>query len=216
MLAMVAEAPELHVTSCPLTLLLGISLLGVFAGCGDQATQQAGDRPEVRFRIDETEGTVNGGGLGDSARQVRKALGKDASPSKSGDDAPLDAPLDLTFPASFKCPRLGEYSALRYSSVSFALDGEVCLVWVTGEDAATQRGVRPGDALEAAEEAYPELRCGKTDVGSDEEVLEPACWGRMSSGVYVWFGGDPIDNIEMATVPLLATERPGDSRFPPD
>ena len=71
---------------------------------------------------------------------------------------------------------------------------------VNAEGARVDGGrVTIGDQLEPAEAAY-RLRCGTANEGSEYEHF-PACTGKIARNRYVWFGGEPIRNVTLATTP---------------
>jgi hypothetical protein len=73
----------------------------------------------------------------------------------------------------------------------------VAVIDVVARGAATSRGVAAGDRIAQAKEAYPELRCGTIHDGQDR-----ACAGKIGKRRFIWFGGDPIEAIAVADVPL--------------
>jgi hypothetical protein len=114
---------------------------------------------------------------------------------------PLKAPKDVSGPGSgWECSShrkgiLAKSFVLRYDVVSFAIDrGNVCSVIVTEKRASTLRGVGIGDPLRVAKRAYPWFDCG---IPYGYGGVVPACAGRTAWGVNIWFGGHPIDVIEV-------------------
>jgi hypothetical protein len=160
-----------------------------------------GDAPE-RHRINEQTATYRGIGLGNSRRQVTAALGK-ADPFRNDPAAPLRRP-DANLAPAFDCktgqrrgPHWGE--TLRYEQVTFIMDGgRVCDFIVTEAGAATNRGVAIGDQLEDSEAAYSDIKCGIANEGSEYPQF-PYCAGYLGPRRFIWFGGDPIDTIQMNT-----------------
>ncbi len=85
----------------------------------------------------------------------------------------------------------------RYAGLLvLAKDGLVEGIMVTTPDATTRDGLAMGDDLQSAKARYPGLRCGSVTRESGRQY--PACAGQVSSGVWVWFGGDPIANITVS------------------
>jgi hypothetical protein len=84
---------------------------------------------------------------------------------------------------------------LRYPDVAlYFVDSRLVAFMLTSPGAHTRRGVGIGTPLATAKRRYPELRCGVSGAGF------PACNGRVrNGGRYVWFGGDPVENITLST-----------------
>ena len=73
---------------------------------------------------------------------------------------------------------------------------------VTEHDAVTRRGVRVGDSQQDARHAYPRLQCGHRDA-SDERPATDYCRVHLASGLWLWFGQDPIQTIAITqTIPV--------------
>lgn len=164
-----------------------------------------GGRPIL---IEEHRGKI-GVGLRDSAAKVRQALGPPAPRSQNRLVIPLDADDHLHgIPSS---PAYGgrRTRLLVYRKVAFTLvDGRVVGLDIIDRRARTRRDVRVGDSLSLVRRAYPELRCGEGDAGSDEPVPFPFCTGRTGRGVYAYFGADyrkagtPVTNVTFYTRPI--------------
>ena len=89
----------------------------------------------------------------------------------------------------------------RYERVAFGFHCGKLLWLVTNEPGAeTSRGVAIGDPLADAAAAYPEAVCGT--AGSEESGEYDACRVQLSPRRFIWFGGDPITTIELASVPF--------------
>ncbi len=175
------------------------------AACGDD--QQRDEPPEQpALRIDETDGTVEGVGIGDGRAAIERVFG-DAPPGKDTDPStPIGIePSDLTLAGSGRpCPDTrGQEVNLRYRGVAFfGYESGICEVTVTSEEAKTLRGLSPGDPIAEVEDLYPELACGETKVSADAGSPEPACWGEAGEGVHLWIGGDPINQVSLAEGPI--------------
>ena len=98
-------------------------------------------------------------------------------------------------------------TALRYRDVFFftCKSGTSCArrvgaILISGSRAATTRGVGIGDPLERAQRTYG-LKCASTKLGGDL-AEHRYCSGRTGPGVLSYFGGDPIDDIEIALAPF--------------
>jgi hypothetical protein len=183
-------------------LVIPASLI-TLAGCGGDN----GDRGETsnpKLAVDERNGTVEGVGLGDRDARIEQVFGKAPRYSIYEDSTPIGVdPPDLTLAAEGGCKPQGRENALRYRGVSFdSYDGIACDVTVTSEGGATRRGLQPGDPISRADELYPKLECGETNVSSDSTAFEPACWGKLGKATYMWVGGDPIDNLSFVDRPI--------------
>jgi hypothetical protein len=158
-------------------------------------------------RIDELHGRYDGVRIGDPQAKVERRLGKAPAWHIVDDTAPLGVDQSDIAGASGRCrlPGQDKYAHdefLRYEAVSiWAPEGRACSFQVTAPDAVTSRGVRIGDDLDNAMAAYPELFCGTANEDT-EYATYPYCKGRLPSGVYLWFGGDPISDIEFGHSPL--------------
>jgi hypothetical protein len=87
---------------------------------------------------------------------------------------------------------------LRYEDVQFTVyDDSVQDLSVAGSGVETTRGVGIGDDLDVVRAAYPTLRCGRANEGSEYERYE-FCTGRVNDRLWIWFGGDPVDSITVA------------------
>ena len=67
--------------------------------------------------------------------------------------------------------------------------------------ARTLAGVGLGDPLDAAEAAYPNIRC---DVQNRDGEYVPYPYGttKLGDGPHIWFGQDPIRSITLLATPL--------------
>lgn len=165
-------------------------------------------RPHARV-IDEQRGTYRRAGLLQSRGDVIGALGQPVAVGHSGEYTPVGRTPGPNFhPGAGTC-RIAEapsprgFLSLRYPTSSFTFArSAVCSVFVVDPAAATQRGVGIGDRLSQAKDAYPGIRCSRHLYENDEGVAYinfPYCFDRVARSRYLWFGGDPIDTIELST-----------------
>lgn len=166
--------------------------------------------PRRGGKIDERAGTYRGVGLGDAPDTVTRALGRPAHWSTNEPVVPLGVDfldtstgpssesLDVKFPGG---------PVLRYEDVFFFpckrgtdCSGRVGGFAVTAPGAETREGVAIGDDLDEAKQKY-DLKCGTANEGTEDEEFE-VCAGEVAPRRYLYFGNDPIDDIEMAVVPL--------------
>lgn len=173
-------------------LVAGVLIVGM-VGCGGGGGSEAPKR-EV---IDERNGTYRGVALGTSTREdIVRRLGE---PDEEG--GTLIGPIggDGNTAAGYAGCRGRRQQNLRYQEVGFWIGGGVVCLWSTIEEgAATTRGVAIGDPLSAAEEAHSRLDCGVRGRFSEYPVV-PYCTGKLGPRRFIWFGGDPIETIEMNT-----------------
>jgi hypothetical protein len=150
--------------------------------------------------------TYAGIGIGATIADVRAAYGDPESTetpaAPAGADrmrGPMSIPLPDTVPTE---PPLDEPPPLlRYREVAFLTDGmHVFAVLIEDPEAVTEKAVSVGDDLERADAEYG-LTC-TTARGWSEDDVYPACFGRLGGDRYVWFGGDPIENVSFGNVPL--------------
>jgi hypothetical protein len=175
-------------------------------GCGSGS--EVGKAPE-RQLIDEEQGTYRGVGLGDGNREVLEELGptevtRDGQTGgvqlvNGGDHGAANLKINSI---NGKPPR---QEFIGYREANFLLFAPrhvnrwvVHDVRVGRDGAATSRGVAIGDTLQEAEAAYPEIDCATANEGT-EYATYPFCAGELATGRNIWFGGDPIDIIELNT-----------------
>jgi hypothetical protein len=169
-------------------VLLGVALL-VYRGTDDGGSDS--------LVVDEQQGSYRGVALGASREDAEDALGK--APPWTGDD-PL-GPLEPGWQRG--APRgaliVGTLDALRYPRVAAHLaDGQVVELIVAEPGAKTTRDVGVGDRLAAVRRAYPDLPCGT--VRSGQAGRFPYCGGQIAGNRWLWFGGDPVGSITLASV----------------
>jgi len=174
----------------------------MLTACGSEV----GGAPE-RPRVDEAQGTYRGVGLEASAGEVIATFGK-SPPLRNDPVIPLGSDLgELAIPWHPPCPAgPGRIRVLRYRWVSFGLlNNRVCEMIVAEDGAATQQDVAVGDSLDEAADAFPHFQCGDEYAGEGlfgNEATVPYCSGKVAEQRYLWFGGDPVNVIEMNTRPL--------------
>ena len=205
---------------------LAVLVVVSVGGCADDDRPSDGAGPTRQMKatadippkdaIDEDAGTFRGVGFGHGRRKAVGAFG-DTAPIRGRPITPLGRKQqDIHSAPAFNCwtrdDFWGPVDWLLYEDVSFFLaSGAICEFTVIEEGAATKRGVAIGDPLADAERAYPELECGVVDYGREHTDLAPTCVGRLGPlrrrqqpnsdrgdpGRWIWFGGDPIDTIQM-------------------
>lgn len=171
-------------------LLLGIALL-VYRGTDEN---RSGSRV-----VDEESGSYRGVELGGSREDAEDELG-DAPPWTGTQPlGPLEPGWQQGAPRGAMI--VGSIEALRYPRVSVHLaDGEVVELIVAEADGKTTRNVGVGDRLAAVRRAYPDLPCGRISQG--QTARAPYCGGQIAEERWLWFGGDPVRSITLASVQL--------------
>ena len=177
--------------------VLGV-LSSLLVACGGESLPEGGV-------IDLRAGTYEGVGIGDTPDQVRAEFGQPSTSEKGAQPSGAD---EFRGPTSFRSwpdpdPGRGFVPppAYRYPHVAFFDDGSdrISVVMVIAPGAATPEGVAIGDSLDSVRGVYP-VRCGE-DFGAGEPPY-PACVGRLGAERWVWFGGDPIENITIGRFPM--------------
>src|SRR5687768_8807682 len=134
--------------------------------------------------IDEIAGTYRAVGIGDPVSAVRRVFG----PQRSAGDYEPHSPLRHPEGGGYDGPsvlQFGDYDpfgpTLRYYDVVFFFKGRegVGAFEVVEPGTTASRGVRIGDPLAAADEAYPELECGTVNEDTEYERY-PACAGKLA------------------------------------
>lgn len=156
--------------------------------------------------VDLRAGTFEGVGIGDTPGEVREAFGEPPASDEQG--AQPSGAGQFRGPTSFRSwpdpnpgPGFVPPPVYRYPHVAFFDDGfgRISALAVIAPGAATLEGVAIGDPLETVEGLYA-VRCGE-DFGAGEPPY-PACVGRLGAERWVWFGGDPIENITIGRFPM--------------
>jgi hypothetical protein len=100
---------------------------------------------------------------------------------------------------------------MRYRGVSYGLAGPtVCEIVITDGRARTKRGLRIGDSWERARKLYPDFVCAEAHITGEHPRDDfRFCTGRTRPGLYAWFGGDPVDLIDIGRgrFPLTGVDR---------
>ena len=183
-----------------------VAAILLFAATGCQAlTRDEPQAPERRLQvIDEEAGSYRGVRFGDSPRELQRRLGprKPAGPNEPV--VPVAAGADTKGPTYIGMPdpsRPGRFRAYRYrwSSFSFA-DGRLFAIEIVEPGAETRRRVAVGDPLSKVSAAYPDAVCGTAGGGEWEEY--PACQVEVAPKRGIWFGGNPIRTIALASVEM--------------
>lgn len=181
------------------TLLVVGALSPLLADCSGGEIPNGGT-------IDLRAGTYDGVGIGSTPAEMREAFGA-PPPSDEQGAQPLGA-RRFRGPSHFRSwpdpdpgPGFTPPPIYRYPHVAFFDDGagRISVVSVIAPGAATPEGVAIGDPLATVEGVYP-VRCGD-DFGAGEPPY-PACVGRLAAERWIWFGGDPIENITVGRFPL--------------
>ena len=189
-----------------LLLLLG----AVASGCGEGGAGNAA-RDRATLTIDERGGTFRGVGLASSRAEIEQEFGEPEPYSRTHGVVPVGQDFyELGLPDRIRPPGRGETrrelarGVLRYSDASFqttAEDGAYAFSVVAR--VRTPSGVAIGDPLREVRRRYPRFRCGVRNRGRPQ-IAYPFCTGRSDSGVYLWFGQDPIRSITLASKPMIA------------
>jgi hypothetical protein len=180
-----------------LIAMLALPAVGLLGSCPDE---MSGPRAGLEGDpvVDERSGTVMNVRLGDSAREIRRELGR---PAKR-ETRPVE---EVGLPWIVEDPRQERAElpvSLTYADLDVLTTREsgayTFSIWREG--VRTARGVAIGDSLARARERYPELECGVRNRNT-EYVEYSYCSGRVGRHT-IWFGEDPIESITIATVPL--------------
>ena len=143
--------------------------------------------------VDERTGAHRGIEPGVPAARARRLFGEPAIDASNYVPRPLDTkPREVSSPGS-----LPGWQPWRYEKlVVFTSGGRIRGYLTTDRSAQTQMGVGVGDSLTLAERRHPALECDGVTRGSDAvNPSYPACQGTLSSGRWIFFGGDQIDSI---------------------
>jgi hypothetical protein len=178
-------------------------------GGGDEPSRPGiGKAPEHKV-INEEVPAFRGVPLGASKARITHRFGPVSSTNPERvQGSPLGVrPYDLKSDNAWDCVTghdvLGNQhpaGVMRYRGVVLFTDRRSCAFITTEDGAATQRGVAIGDPMDDAERAYPVLHCGTANEDT-EYATYPFCAGRLPH-TWIWFGGDPIDTIQLSISPL--------------
>jgi hypothetical protein len=178
----------------------GATIAALTLSGDDGASNEQGGVRANAIRIDEMAGRYRGTQLGDTEGQVERIMGKAVRgdphlPLGKTSSGEVAGPFSVANPRS--CPYGTE--SLRYRDVSFSTcNTRVFKMLVTDTKAETTAGVGVDDDLEDARNAYPQLECEEIEIGDFGERME-YCSGKLDR-YYIYFGGDPIRSISLATV----------------
>lgn len=175
------------------------ALAPFLADCGGNPLPKGGT-------FDLRAGTFEGVGIGDTPDEVRGAFGEPSASDEQGSQpSGADRFRGPTWFRSWPDPDPGSGfvppPVYRYPHVAFFDDGQerISVVMVIAPGAETLEGVAIGDPLDSVDDIYP-VRCGE-EFGAGEPPY-PACVGRLGAERWVWFGGDPIENITIGRFPM--------------
>lgn len=171
-------------------------------GCG--AAHTDGARRAGVGVIDELGGTYQGVGLGAPPGAIRKRFGRPARFTPSAGIMPVgQSPVDVAGPNFVAGPGgRGRDRVLRFRGVSFLTHANVTFAFlVTARDVRTRRGIGVGDSLAAVRKRYLHLRCASAEDAHGAPDF-PYCGGRIAARRYIFFAGDPIASISVASTPL--------------
>jgi hypothetical protein len=175
------------------------------AGCGDDGSHAP---PRAKFtRIDEIKGADGPVAIGDRSADVHSSFGKATPAAPNEPITPTGAPQYFRGPGTIflqdtYAAKPKSEPTFRYADVSFFLVGDrVAGFMITSPGARTRANVGVGSPLDRVRAAY-RLRCGTANASNGERDHFPACTGRVAPRRYIWFGGDPVENITMSIRPL--------------
>jgi hypothetical protein len=178
-------------------------VLAALAGCGggdESAPGAAQTEPPARqVVLDERDGTYRGVGLGSTRAEVERVLGA-VRESEEDPFAPLGmlGPEVGTPPSPRNPPGAGPEEVWRLRDAALIADDDrAWLLLVSARGTRTRAGVAIGDSLSAVRKAYPRLRCGTANEGT-EYVKTPYCAGKIAPGRHIWFGRDPVRSIAVS------------------
>lgn len=139
------------------------------------------------------DGTFRGITIGDSVARAGRLFGSPVRGDPNFAPTPVGvAAADLSGPSS-----MPNWQTWRYRDlVVFTDRGHVRGYLTTDPNAQTPAGVGIGDSLAVARRTYSHLSCFAVALGSDaSNPSYLACDGTLTSGLAIWFGGDPIKSI---------------------
>jgi hypothetical protein len=150
-------------------------------------------------RLDETAGTYRGVGIGSTVDEMKRVFGEQRAAGGEERIVPLatgDGETDGPRVLVFEDDRFGP--VFRYEHVVFYVNGPTIGAFELVEPGSlTGQGVKIGDPLDRAADAYPGVACGEENEGTENRSY-PACTGSLAPERFIWFGGDPITTIAMS------------------
>ena len=184
--------------------LLVTATAGAVAFAAYREYRLVDEQPGRPLRVDEDKASFRGVAVGDSVRRAREVLGPGRRGSGGSEPLGVDA-SKVSTPIS-----MPDSAALRYRDVVVYLArGRVAGFTTTASDAETKAGVGVGDSLRVSERVYRRLECDTaTHTGDEITPAYPYCAARLGEGRYLWFGGNPIDNITVLDDRELARSFP--------
>jgi hypothetical protein len=198
-----------HPARCGTVLLLSLAVAG--SGCGEDSSGSP-NRERPTLTIDERGGTFRGVGLASSRTEIELEFGEPEPYSREHGVTPaghsfyeLGLPDYVTAPDRGGTARDLARGVLRYRDASFqTTEDDGAYAFSVVSRARTPRGVAIGHRLSGVRRRYPGFRCAVRNRGRPG-IAYPFCTGRVVSGVYLWFGNDPIRSITLASRPMLAS-----------
>jgi hypothetical protein len=189
--------------------VIGAASIALYRGFDDSGGDDGNlQRPVAAspFQLSESSGSYRGVEIGNTENEIEETLGRAVRgdtvfPLDERPGARLIAPPATGAPAECQTATKNSVEHLRYRRVSFVTcNKQVFEIFVTDTRAETTAGVGIGDELDEASEAYSDMDCVETAYGDFGEPLK-YCSGKPDR-YYIYFGGDPIGSIIVATVPL--------------
>jgi hypothetical protein len=184
-----------------------MAMASAVVGCADEGDRGVSGLPmtarpsKARGAIKEIVGEYAGIRLGDSRQRVLSRFGK--QPKNAPDSSEFDHPYFI--PSGVGTIDYGDVSVLfgeadqqRARTVN---PGRVSDLAIYGRGARTKRGVGIGDSLGRVKSAYPDVRCIPY-TSLEHDSRGPSCSTRLAPRRYIYFGGDPITEIDLAVYPL--------------
>jgi len=175
-------------------VVLALAAAVVLGGCTDKGAS----KPESRVTVDERAGVIHGVRFGDTAKEIRRRLGKPTD-HKPGF---FPAGAEYTGPPSIAVRDRAKPETLHYKDMAFLVShttGAFAMATLA-KNARTRAGVAVGDDLDRVREQYKGVTCGEQIAG------EPLLGGQVPTyhwcrtvvaGAHVFFGGDPIASITL-------------------
>jgi hypothetical protein len=166
---------------------VAIVLSAALSGCGESGHARA------RGRIDEHRGSYAGVALGVTRAEVRRRLGRSTLRRAPADLSNGTGPWYLP---SYRGPD----EIYGDADISF-LYGRVSSVEVYGRGTRTTAGVKLGDPLRQVSRLYRAACHSQRDLG-EEGTQAPWCQVRSGRRVFLFFGGDPVQQMALSIVPF--------------
>jgi hypothetical protein len=180
-----------------------------FLAAGARAPWLNDPRPPARFAVvDEVRGTYGGVGIGDTPTEMRavmgpiEPLGENDSFRPTGAQDYSEGPWSHSAGGGFAYPDVAFWLPPDSAKPSGApgSTGLISGFELTSPGAKTLRGLKLGDDLAEAAQAYPQLTCGMSDRGEYGET--DYCMGWIAGERFLYFGGDPITALTVSRAPV--------------